>query len=626
MLVGASRSAFPKHSHYAPGEVGYNHPGLGVGSALIEDVEASVQKSTSVPRDYRFSPTVGRWQVELARLARMLALSPERALEEIEQEIEDVILRSNDQVGPAPSAERLRFAFCLSVLHDILSVGGSVRVIDSEIFVSWPDWNGPAGRPAVRRALDLLAGRRPANETERKPLNAAFAPPLGPADLLKFFSSGRFWLETADVRHPRGIRYGDAFALALRLWTMPYRGRQGRQYRFVVVGDAPEVCAGPVIVGLIEIGDDAPYSIERDRLLGLRPQELLEWIKGRSDHRDVAARVAVRLRTFRSALLPIGLIDVSAPADEVLAREQEVLDRARGRSRTAVGFMQKKRMAYLVRLARGEAAFLRLARNDEVGPDDPSLREGVRAIRDLTLPRVHMEVTICGAVPPFAHGLGGKLVVAFLGHPAILDVTRSAPGSILQQVFEIERVVPMIPSVGILALTTRGLYPRHSALYNRAEIPGREGALRLRRIGETRGTTTTLLRLRTGKLAQLMLEVSASNRKVSMKYGTGGAKRQRAMESAVLSMGLPETFVHAGIRRPIYGVRMAENLEGVMWAGEDPRWAVLRGEDAARYSERAVSMWQVRWREQVERRLSDEHTRLPGVFEALDEIEPPDGG
>jgi hypothetical protein len=115
-------------------------------------------------------------------------------------------------------------------------------------------------------------------------------------------------------------------------------------------------------------------------------------------------------------------------------------------------------------------------------------------------------------------------------------------------------VVPIIPSLGILALTTRGLYPGHSALYNRAEIPGRAGALRLRQIGETRGTTTTLLRLRTGKLAQLILEVSASGRKVSMRYGTGGAKRQRAIEAAVLSMGLPETFVHAGLRRPIYGV------------------------------------------------------------------------
>jgi hypothetical protein len=73
-------------------------------------------------------------------------------------------------------------------------------------------------------------------------------------------------------------------------------------------------------------------------------------------------------------------------------------------------------------------------------------------------------------------------------------------------------------------------------------------------------------------------------------------------------------------------VRTAENLEGVIWAGEDPRWAVVRGKDAERYSDRAVSMWQMRWREQVERRLSDDHARLPGVFEALDEIGPRDEG
>src|SRR5262249_49747995 len=155
-----------------------------------------------------------------------------------------------------------------------------------------------------------------------------------------------------------------------------------------------------------------------------------------------------------------------------------------------------------------------------------------RAIHDLTVPRIHMEATVCGAVPPFSSALAGKLVVSFLAHPLVLASTRGAPGEIVQSLFDVEQLAELVPETGMLSVTTKGLYPGHSTLYNRATLVGAEGeVVRLRKLGETQGASTMLVRERTARLAQLVADSREAGR-VALVYGTGGSKRMRFLESA----------------------------------------------------------------------------------------------
>src|SRR5205823_3355219 len=154
------------------------------------------------------------------------------------------------------------------------------------------------------------------------------------------------------------------------------------------------------------------------------------------------------------------------------------------------------------------------------------------------------------------NALGGKLVVSFLAHPEILGSTKGAPGEIVQSLFDIERIERLLPHTGLLALTTKGLYPGHSALYNRASVPGFGGErIPLRKLGETRGESTMLVKERTARLAQRVADDARETGRVALVYGTGGSKRMRFLESAAVECGLPKKIVHAGIKRPIYGMR-----------------------------------------------------------------------
>jgi hypothetical protein len=295
-------------------------------------------------------------------------------------------------------------------------------------------------------------------------------------------------------------------------------------------------------------------------------------------------------------VLPVEGFPVARDLDDVLAVEDAIHARAAGRSQSHVGHQEKKRLAYVLRLARGERAFTELAKGRLPASDDALLREGIRAIHDLTVPRVHMEATICGALPPFSKALGGKLVVSFLAHPEILRATKGSPGEIVQSVFDVDRIEALLPDTGMLALTTKGLYPGHSALYNRATVPGvYEAPVALRKLGETRGESTMLVRERTARLAQRVAEDARETGRVALVYGTGGSKRMRFLESAAVECGLPQRIVHAGIKRPVYGMRFARNIPDVVWRGTKPDWAVDPSVSAEDYSRRATKLWRSRW-------------------------------
>jgi hypothetical protein len=550
--------------------------------------------------------------MQLLRIARLANDDPSGLGQYLREQI-DVLSAQIDQ-GEPPSRmrDRVRFAFSLSLLDDVLSAGGTSTTIDSELFVTWPDWYALEGREAARRALASVQPGRRLTWAEGKRLEPMLPSRLTGRELVDFMATAQFWLEPVNARHPSGSDYGVAFSAGLRSWTMPYRGRSGRSRRFVVVGQGSVSAGEPLVVGLIEVGDEAPFSTERDMLLRLHPNSFVEWFQSLVSRRQAATSIVETLRHFRSALLPVEGFDMSASLEAVVAAEDQLRMSATGRSQAVEGHQEKKRLAYLLRLAHGEAAFARLARGAAPDAENPTLREGIRAVHDLLVPRVHMEATVCGAIPPFNRARAGKLVASFLGHPHVLGAAKGQPGEIVQSLFSLERLGDILPDYGMLALTTKGLYPGHSALYNRAEVVGRDGLpRRLRKLGETRGESTMLLTERTARLGQVVVESARPSGRVALVYGTGGSKRMRLLESAAVECGLPKRIVHAGIRRPVYGVTFADNVPEVVWLRSQPKWAVEPSRDPHDYSAAATSAWRERWGASLENLLQE------GVMEGL---------
>lgn len=538
---------------------------------------------------------------------------------ELEATLDAAIAGDEERGGGRDS---LRVLFSLSLLRDVLRAGGSVWVRDSRLIVSWPDWSGIEGRRLAQAALVSAREARPLTQKELERVAPLFAPDLDGDQLARVLEEGSFSLRSVSDTNPAGVPYQEAFASALRYWTMPYRGRSGRMRRFVLTAQHSVLGPWPVVAGILELGDEAPFCTWRDDMLGLSPRTFVDWLSA-EQLAAKAKQAADRLRGLRRCLRATSTgWDLARPeAEHILAQRQAIEAASHGRSLVSVEqhevLKDRKRLAYGLRLARGELALAKIAAGHPIDPRDPDLTAGIRGLHDLVLPRLHMEATVCGAIPPFAQALGGKLMVAFFAHPDVVSATTGAEGELLGWSFDLERLAPQLPDYGMLCLTTKGLYANHAAIYNRAEAPGAEHPLRLMHLANTEGTTTTLLSTRTVRLAEKIIEdVDTGSVGVSKVYGSGGAKRHRAIERATIQVGLPARLAMAGIRRPVYGMPFASNRAAVAWLGENPQWLTRHGETREAYAQRAVDLWHRRWLTRAVDRIRD-YALVPSMIRIL---------
>jgi hypothetical protein len=510
----------------------------------------------------------------------------------------------------ALSEDQLKVAFSTSLLADILRAGGNAWVRESRLLVSWPDWGGSTGRELARIAMSAARDLRPLTQQEIDRVTPLFAKDLDGEELSTVLREATFRLEPVTNPHPTGVSYQEAFAAALRYWSMPYRGRSGRMKRFVLSARHSMLGPHPVVAAILELGDEAPFCTWRDDLLGLSPNAFLDWL--RRDSKARPAVIADRLREIRATLRRSSLqLDLAnADANAIVQQKSSIEEAARGRSQVKDHqkdlLKDRKRMAYGLRLARGEAALRNVGSAANINDCGSDLSAGIRAIHDLILPRVHMEATVCGAIPPFSNALGGKLIVSFLSHPDVVSSTLGAEGELLNWSFDATRLERLIPSHGMLCITTKGLYARHAPMYARAVMPGANQVLHLRHLANTGGTTTTLVSDRTAAYARALLGGEEQDQMhVSNVYGSGGAKRHRAIEAATIRVGLPARIAMAGIRRPVYGTRFVENPERICWLGESPKWLVHPSSDPDEFCSVATELWRQRWLARAIDRIQD---------------------
>ncbi len=496
--------------------------------------------------------------------------------------------------------------FSISILNDILNAGGQIRERDSKLFVSWPIWESAHGRQLAHYAMRSAREIRRLNEKELFALDNCFARELTGHELAEVMQDATFELKQVDGSHSSGALYSSAFTCALRFWTMPYRGRTGRSRRFVLEAKHHLLGRHPVIAGILELGDEAPFCRWRDDLLGLSYEAFRKWLY--TNFKINAKAAATTLRALRSAVLPANL-DINlgkAPADALLAQRGRLENLSKGRSKANTlneepdQLWHRKRISHALRLARGEHALLRMSEGESEHKLVSDVKAGVRGLHDVFLTRVHLEATILGAVPPFSNVLGGKLLCAFLSHPQVIRSPLASNSSLLSRSFDIEKLSELLPAHGMLCITTKGLYPGHASIYNRAELPGLKGQIRLKRLAETEGGTTSLISNRTSDIAKCVL--SGTDRAISEVYGSGGSKRHRTLEEACKEVALPSSLVMAGIRRPVYGTQFLKNPEETIWAKKSPVWLVDPNCTSEAFNQVAVETWRQRWLERSQAR------------------------
>lgn len=463
---------------------------------------------------------------------------------------------------------KLHLLFALSAIKDLISWGSTIDVLESQL------WLGKT-KDLINRN-DNSENLRDAMTTLKSSEISYFAP-IDSDDALVMLKEGELRLELVT---PKNTETSDLFRQGVTTWSMPYRGREGRSARFILWITNKDV-KHPV--GIMEVGDDAPYSPLRDQTLGFslpeRESQLNEKIKN-------------RLFELRKAIIPRDLpIDPTLELDEFMTSWNSLsLDDKSVRDRYSDPSV-RKRISYLNRIYHGE-----LALSSTESWNEKDVAAAVRAIKDVTLNRVHTEVVICGALPPFGNLLGGKLVTMMMNHPLIRATLDREIGVLLAGSFDNVKIEKWLPRFGPLLTTTKGLYPNHSSQYNRVRIPLVNESVKLQKLGLTQGQTMSHISNRTMTFA-VEINSRMGDKGISREYGSGGAKRQRILQSAARQVGIDPNALYADVTRPVYGSLFLSNPQGVVLGGESPEWkdTAMPSQTAHDYEREALRLWREKW-------------------------------
>jgi hypothetical protein len=195
------------------------------------------------------------------------------------------------------------------------------------------------------------------------------------------------------------------------------------------------------------------------------------------------------------------------------------------------------------------------------------LNAGLKKIWHYHMGFVALEMSICGAAPPFGAFRVGKLMASVAGsHELIGAWGRDRPLGEIAGGTYLPAVRGAVPNPGPIVVFTSGLYPGHSAQYNRLQV----GAARWRKIGDTVGYGSFQVSLETGRLASAFNASVDGYRHITGTFGEGASPRFREVDRALNRLELPDLLRHE-IARPLYALPLVSNLQAVLLGWADPK-------------------------------------------------------
>lgn len=457
-----------------------------------------------------------------------------------------------------------------------------------------------------------------------------------------------------------GMRLGDIWRYFRHTWANQYHTVPGRNISFLVRDAAVEY--HPVI-GVAALSSPVVHLKQRDEWIGWAPRQFVSRLQSEASN-DWARWVRDSLKDlfndiYIEDLVKDGIVkrrDLTKPSEKAIARLRGEAEQARdahrrypekSKHKTPVNGnkvdWRKRAETYLFRWKRAEALAelmetrLRLQESGFKQARESDLRKALqsaagrraieiirRKLKAIYVGNHVLDVSVCGAVPPYNEILGGKLVAMLLASPEVAKVYEKkygGRGSIIAS-STAGREVSRKPK--LLLMTTTSLYGAMLSQYTRVKVPAQECGGRLNesvayeKLGITVGQGSHHISARTVDEMETLLAQRVDGRRVNSIFGEGVSPRLRKIRAGLDLCGFPSDYVlKHGSPRVIYGVALTRNFKNLL-IGKDrrPQYILPRSTPKER-TDQIAQYWSRRW---VLRRI--QRTDVIDAIEAQNLVHP----
>jgi hypothetical protein len=428
-----------------------------------------------------------------------------------------------------------------------------------------------------------------------------------------------------------GLDLFDMWRYFRHTWSTAYHSTPGRKLFFLIRDRAAD--CHPVI-GIAALGSPIVQLTVRDQWIGWTPDALLQRMATESPEKWKRwlekSLQALLDGIYRADFIAEGWLrhtDITTPTAKAVDRLKEIASSERAAHRLYPQSQEHKRPAsshkgwiakarthlFRSKRASGLAELLRARLNlQEAAIQDCTpanwghtlatggVRQAVATIiRQVKAAHVGvdmMDVTVCGAVAPYNHILGGKLVALMMASPEVRREYqrryKRAPSIIASSMAG----RPVIRRPRLVLLGTTSLYSVAPSQYNRLRmrLDTQTDSLAYEALGRTVGYGSYHFSQVTIATLERLLSRSQSGRPVNSIFGEGVNPKLRKVRAALDAIGLPSNLLlQHGSPRLVYGVVLARNFRDVLLGVKSrPDFLLPAGAAGDR---QIVDYWRSRW-------------------------------
>jgi hypothetical protein len=448
-----------------------------------------------------------------------------------------------------------------------------------------------------------------------------------------------------------GLRLIDIWRYFRHTWALEYRSIPGRQVAFLIRNAARP--KRPVI-GIAMLASPVVRMRVRDDWIGWNPEPFVARL--RDGHWDVELALRALVSRVENNIKDIRWDDLVRPDELVFPTERTILrleqrsagasvarlrqleeayseaeqandpirsqrditnktsfDRVDWRAASEDPLFVRKRAETLGRLLDAKRTFQSLdwTKSGQALLDAllqhpngfRALNTALAEVRKTGLASQVADVSVCGAVAPYNHLLGGKLVALLMTSQEVRDAYHTRYAGQVSLISSQMAGRAIYRPAQLKVLTTTSLYGNGSSQYNRlrlraSEFPELDYDIEWKEVGKTAGYGTVHIGATTVQVLREVSERTYRARRINHRFGEGASPRLRQIREAVEALGIDASAVlqHA-TPRIFYGCELhpgaIEELLGLNPATE------TRG-----YSAREIArLWRQRW---LSRRIQNE--------------------
>lgn len=190
-----------------------------------------------------------------------------------------------------------------------------------------------------------------------------------------------------------------------------------------------------------------------------------------------------------------------------------------------------------------------------------ALKTALREVKKNNVAASIMDVTTCGALPPYNQLLGGKLAALLLASPDVVGAYRARYADAESVIASRMEARPVTRPADLVLLCTTSLYGAGSSQYNRLRVAVGRGEVAYHLAGRTLGYGT--VHVAPDTYAAMRALLAAHDRSESDAFGAGVNVKMRRVGAALALVGLSGLEAHQQSRL-VYLAPLARNWRRVL--------------------------------------------------------------